>query len=731
MIVRKIDPARESRKSGMASRRFALDLWRCYLISNLITGYSSAGTVFMTNLTRIAAICGLAAALAFSGGGAELWAAGVKAPPTHPPVMKPPLPLHIGDVTRALSPEESAWRDLLRLLDRSHYKKAQAKARSLEDPLAAKFVLWYRLTDRHSRVPFKAAADFVTSHPRWPSQRTIQMNAERRLGGGSRPEMSSAAVLAWFAERTAATPEGAIAHVTALMRSGQKTQAIEILRRYWIEIDFDRASEKTFRKSFSRFLQPDTELARLERLLLARKDGASRRQAARMKNGYPQLAKARLALAFRRGGVDAAIRKVPQHLQNDGGLIYERARWRYRKRLYAGVTELLDRPKLNPSHPELWWPIREWAARKALAKGDVARAYRYTSEHGLTQGIGFADGEWLSGWIALRDLKQPGTAYKHFAQLYEGVRSPISKARGAYWAGEAASLLPNPEWAQRWYGLAAQYGETFYGQLASRRLGASTIQIAASHSTPGKTLRERFFAGEEARLVRLLGRLGERKLQRKFVMRLLATATDSHDFYLAAALAKSVGRPELALKSAKAARKAGIRMPEYLFPDIYQPARQGPEPALVLAVIRQESAFNPGAISHAGARGLMQLMPATARLVAKKSRLRYSKSMLTQDPHYNMTLGRSYLEELLIRFKGSYLLTLAAYNAGPSRAKRWIKKNGDPRDPDVNPVYWIESIPISETRNYLQRVLEGLAVYREQNGNTQLTWIQLPSGPPS
>ncbi|MHA1600851.1 MAG: lytic transglycosylase domain-containing protein, partial [Alphaproteobacteria bacterium] len=467
----------------------------------------------------------------------------------------------------------------------------------------------------------------------------------------------------------------------------------------------------------------EDDLARLDRLLWDRRSRAAKRLARRLGDGYPALTQARLSLAYRRGGVDSAIRRVPKELANDPGLAFERARWRQRKGRYEGVLELLDPPNPNAPRPETWWPLRHWAARQALVKGDISAAYRIASEHGLTAGIAFAEAEWLAGWIALRFLDQAEHAYRHFDRLHNGVNSPISQARAAYWAGVAADALNTHDstgrWLTRagmWYAAAAHYKTTFYGQLANRHIGLIPDITAAGPPAPDAKTRSTFAARDLVQAIRVLGELGERKLQKRFFRRLSAISLSESDYTLAAELAQRQGRPDLAVRAAKEAVADGILLLDHLFPFPALPEGSSPEHALVLAVVRQESAFYTGALSGAGAHGLMQILPRTARSMARRMKVRFNRKKLRTDPEYNMLLGRAYLSDLTDQYDGSYILALAAYNAGPSRANKWIRTFGDPRDPDVDTIDWIESIPFDETRNYVQRILEGLIIYRQQLG---------------
>ncbi len=646
------------------------------------------------------------------------------------PISIPPARAHqVAPPTKGVggllsAPDRKAYRAAFHELARKRYKSAHQHARKAENRLPAKVIRWHQLTSDRPRARFDELARFLDQNPDWPSRGALLRNAERAMPR----DLSDAWILAWFEARPPVSPSGARRHAEALLRAGETRRATALIRNTWIESNFARRDERAFRKRFTKLLRRADDLARLDRLLWERSYRSAKRQARRLGKGHAALAAARIALARRSPGVDYAIRQVPKDLAGDPGLVYERARWRQRKSRYEGVIELLDPPMPDAPHANRWWPLRKWAARQAYMEGDISIAYRIAAGHGLEQGLGFAEGEWLAGWLALRSLDQPEIAYRHFEHLHQGVRSPISLARSAYWAGEAARALAaldakrgakGGNWqakAEDWYLKAAEHGTTFYGQLAGRRLGREVEIETAAAAAPDATARAAFEGREIVRAVRLLGELGETKLHKRFLLRLKWLAEDAEDFVLAAELAQNQGRPDIAVRMAKEARKAGVILFDDLFPSRRLPKTKSPEPALVLAVIRQESAFYTGAISGAGARGLMQIMPATARRVARQIKVRYSRKKLLSDPEYNLRLGRAYLADLTDKYDGSYILALAAYNAGPARANRWMRAFGDPRTPGVDPVDWIESIPFNETRNYVQRILESLVVYRKTLG---------------
>jgi soluble lytic murein transglycosylase len=625
-----------------------------------------------------------------------------------------------GDLSEA---ERQRYASAMALLQDGDPERGLALAAQGSHPLADKIISWLDLGRRDSEATFAEISAFIQTNPDWPGLFGLYRNAEPQL-----PEsLSPAEVLAWFGDRLPITGKGALRHVAALWDSGQQTRARAAARRYWVDVDFEPDEESVFRSRFKSLLRREDEIARLDRLLWDRRSDAAERQLQRVPPGLAAVARARLALMANRRGVDALIARVPPPLRDDPGLIYDRAVWRQQRGRLEGVVELLD--ALPPEVPQngAWWRLRNWVAWRALDRNDYALAYRMSAGHGNADGIPFADGEWQAGWLALKYLDEPAKAYEHFVRLHDGVGSEISKSRGAFWAGEAATELGRPEDARRWYEAAAAYPTTFYGQLADQRMGRSRVPPSVALLVVPEAMRAAFEAKDTVRAVRLLGLLEQPRLQDLFVARLRQDARELGDYRLIIDLAKEAGREDLALRAAKAARRDGHDLHPLLYPRRALPVGPAPEPALVLAVMRQESEFYPGARSPVGALGLMQLMPATARHAARGIGLPFSRNRLTDDPDYNVRLGQAYLNELLAEFDGSYILALAAYNAGPNRARSWIGLYGDPRDPSVDKLNWIERIPFSETRNYIQRILESLVVYRDGHPMEATRWeLQLP-----
>ena len=527
-------------------------------------------------------------------------------------------------------------------------------------------------------------------------------------------------VLAFFHKREPMTLAGAMQLARALQASGDKAKAAEVVRHGWVALDGGEAEEKQFLARYGADLKAEDHIARLDRLLWDSKQDSAKRMLGRVDAGHRALGEARMALRNEKKNADKLVAQVPKKLLRDAGLVYERARFRRRKENHESVPDLFFPPLKEVARPDLLWREIDDAARRALTRGQVKIAYKLAIQHGAKDGTTFAEGEWLAGWIALRFLHDPKTAYAHFTRLHGGVGSPISKARAAYWAGRAAEDLKKKVDAKGWYAEAAQWPTTYYGQLAAQRSGQrGPLQFAAVPAPTAQQAAE-FAKRELARVVQQLHEIDQADRAKSFLLRLVDLANTPTEHRLTAELAASLGRNDLMVATAKASRLDGVEMVDQLYPVLSVPAGDRPEAALTLAIIRQESAFQADALSSAGALGLMQLMPATAKGVAKKIGLPYSKPRLTSDTTYNMMLGRAYIGELIEDYGGSYVLAIAGYNAGPRRVAEWLSRNRDPRMKSVDAVDWVESIPISETRNYVQRVLENVQVYRNRIGGTQI-----------
>ena len=595
---------------------------------------------------------------------------------------------------------------------------ARAAVANAADDVARQLVDW--IAYRNSLGSFEEITGFMNRNPDWPSRGRLRLNAERKLVS----TMPAAVILDFFALGEPLTDDGAVLYLSALMTGGDKTRAADYARRTWVEMTFDARSETAFRKLAGPTLTSADHLARLDRLLWDGHQNSARRMFPLISDDYRKLADARIRLRQRLAGVDAAIDRVPAALSDDPGLIFERVRWRRRAGNLEGSTELLLSKKTpDVGGPGRWWDERSYIARYLLRQGHITDAYKLASGSGDISGADRAESLWLSGWIALRFLDDPALARKHFEELYANVSYPISVARGAYWSGRAAEAMKDELAAGNWYKLAAALPMTYYGQLAAARLGASVGPLTPPGAVTIEPAERAAFASHElVRAIRYAARLKDRWPLRSLVDRLFEMNENMTHRTLTASLATGLGHPDLGVRLAKKAMLDGQILPVAGYPQIaFGKDDAAVEPALTYAIIRQESVFDADAISPAGARGLMQLMPATAKQVSGSLKLKYQRSKLTDDVAYNIRLWRSYLGGLIENFDGSYIMAIAGYNAGPHRVSRWIREFGDPRDPSTDPIDWVESIPFTETRNYVQRVMENLQVYRHLLDGADLT----------
>ena len=613
--------------------------------------------------------------------------------------------------TQLSSDDQSLARAALKEAEKKRWRQARSSAAKASEPLVGEIIDWLYMRDEKSGASFQSIAAFIEAHPEWPRLRTLRRNAEKAMPAS----LPDAQVLAWFWRHAPVGSAGKRKFGEALLASGDAGHGEALIREAWIEHDFDSRDEKAFLARHKKLLTKQDHIARLDRLLWDRKSTAARRQLTRVDKGYQRLALARLALIRSKGGVDAAIKRVPTELRGDAGLIYERVKWRRRAGLEEGARALLANPPADLIRPKLWWRERHILARDALEMGNAAAAYELAVKHGQTTPGGIAEAEWLAGWIALRFLDQPSLAYQHFVTMHDVVAMPISIGRGAYWSARAAEAAGTPTEAERWYKRAATQPTSFYGQLAIMALGHNTLTLP-QFTAPMTAGVDVFEARSPVRVARMLGELSEIDMMVVFLGHLIDTSQAPDEHAYIAMVGLDYGLPPVAIRVAKHAARSGmIVMPAAypVLPVFTAAANDGPlDAGLLLGLSRQESELDTRVISKAGARGLMQLMPATAKMVSKRLGLPYKRALLTQDGTYNVRLGSDYLAELIGNYKGAHVLALAAYNAGPSRVKRWIRENGDPRDRKVDVIDWIELIPFSETRNYVQRVLESAQVYR-------------------
>ena len=616
------------------------------------------------------------------------------------------------------------YRAAFRYAQQDNWGDAVAYAAKPRERLLAKVIRWMELARPKSGHSFAEIAAFIRANPSWPNQTGLFRQAEETMPA----EMPVNDVLAWFEAHAPVSALGVGRFADALVSRGNGERAASLVRRFWVQANFvAEEDEISFLHRFAPILGADDHLARLDRLLWDHDSPAARRLFPLVDADHRALATARLALADEEPGLDAALRRVPATLQGDAGLNYERLHWRRNKENYAGVLELLNHPPTNLGRPDLWWVERNYLARHLLERQDALAAYKLVAAHGLTEGQPLAEAEFLAGWLALRFLNRPDDALAHFQRMFEAVVTPMSRARAAYWCGRAADASGNRDRAREWYGKATAFPTMFYGQVATAVLQPPRPLVIPPEPAVSREEVSRYNRRGLVQVVRLLHEIDPHDNADRvglFLRRMARDAVSPSDWVLLGKLATEVRQPDEAIFIAKQALLHGVVLTSSGYP-MLSLHRQAIEGGLALSIIRQESTFNNRIVSSAGARGLMQLMPRTAGRLARKLGLRtkLTDARLSDDNDLNILLGTAEIKELIESYRGSYLLTLAGYNAGSGRVDEWLRRYGDPRS-GADPIDWIESIPFAETRNYVQRTLEALQIYRARLGQGNRTLAQ-------
>ena len=626
-------------------------------------------------------------------------------------VMPPPPQSDMAQAIASSKPlsdaEAASFAAALKAIDDGRYGDARPMVANFRNPLLSRYVDWNIL-----RAASKTDADFASTwrflrdNPDWPEPEVLRRQAEDRIA----PETPAGDVVRYF---TAFPPLTSAGHMRRLeaAQAASPGDVQKFASDSWQNATFRSSDEHDFLNRYGQLLTPQDHIARFDRILRDGRPQVASDLLPKLPPDYQPVANARLAMATRAADAPTVLRGVSAARLDEPAIKLERAQWMRRTGSLDDAKTLLIGPVANQN--DAWWNERSQLARDLLAAGRAADAYAVTVPHGLTRGVAFAEAEFLAGWIALRHLKRAPEAQKHFQTLYDGVATDISKSRAAYWLGRTHEAAGRGKDANEWYGRAAGFGQTFYGQLAARKLPGSAARLP---NDPVASAADRQALGgrELVTMARYLGQAGDFERSRPFLLRLARMVTTPGETALLAQLAVELKRPDVALTVARRATENGVVLFDTAFPVVDLGTTGSIERALALAVSRQESSFNAAAVSPSGALGLMQLLPGTARDVAGRLGVPFIQDKLTRDPGYNVQLGSQYLAEMLQRFGGSYELALAAYNAGPGRVARWLETVGDPRAGKIDMVDWIEMIPFRETRNYVQRIMEGVVVYRDR-----------------
>lgn len=629
---------------------------------------------------------------------------------------------------QAPSGEAAALKQAINLIQSGKGAEGLKRAESLRDPIARKLVDWVALRLAPESVGFDRAAAFLRESPDWPSVGTIRRRVEALLYHARR---EPAFVRSFFGQQRPITGEGKLALARALLATGDRNGAQNLVRMAWHRDDFPASIENETLTAFPGLLGKEDHKARADLLFHQEKAESGLRAAERGGSDIAAMGKARAAALKKASNTGALLNGIPQTLQKDPMALFARMQYFRQKDDYSHAARaLLDAPR-DPAKlgdTDDWWREARLIVRKMLDAGDPKTAYRVAVHAGLPESENYkADQQFTAGWVALRFLNDPATAIKHFSNFDGFSKHPVTLGRGFYWLGRAHEAANQRQAAQGAYQRAANFTTTYYGQLARARLGMKDLPL---HRPLEPTAQDRtsFARNEPVQALKLLYAADERNLTIPFYVDYAERLKDEAAFLLLGAIAYDNRDPRGMVLVGKTAYQNGIQLdtiayPVFGIPDI--PASNPPvDKSVIYAIARQESQFHQGAESTAKAYGLMQVIQSTARNIAKRMNLSFDLNKLRTDPHYNARLGANELGTLLQDYRGSYILTFIGYNAGPGRGRQWIAAYGDPRDPNVDVVDWVERIPISETRFYIQRVMENMQVYKNLFGTERGLMIE-------
>jgi soluble lytic murein transglycosylase len=572
--------------------------------------------------------------------------------------------------------------------------------------LSEAYSQWEQLRDPDvSDISFEAGREFLSEHAGWPEEKTIRLRTEA-AAMQERPD--DKAMAKFCTDLPPISGRGMIACARAGV--GDKAAQNAWITKAWVQGDFTEEEESRILQSYGNLLTHDYHTARMERLLYEGKASAAKRMMARVPAAKQNLYRVRLAFVEGDKRAPKLLDTLSSAQRRDTGILFERLRWRM-KRGDDALAELVVAVPKDAPYPDAWWPMRARAAREAMDRKNYSLALDVLQHHGELKPEALSEALWLKGWILLRHRKEAGAAYKQFFKLYTAVTTPVSKARAAYWAARAAEANGNADIANEWLVKASKFPTVFYGQLAISKLTDHAPLPLPKAPAVSDADKQAFAANELATITRVLAKAGDEKRRDLFLTTLGMNAISKGQHVLLADMGQEIGGAAMGVEAAKLALRDGVVLIDAGWPKMKLPADLPIEPALTLAITRQESEFNPEARSSANAMGLMQLLPSTAKEVARRIDLAYEPKMIT-DPATNLTLGSNYLGQLVNGFDGSYILGIASYNAGPANVRKWIAARGMPPKKLDAAIDWIESIPFGETRNYVMRVLENVSVYR-------------------
>ena len=603
-----------------------------------------------------------------------------------------------------LNIKEKKWTKAFRLMKKTKNKDFK------------NLIWWIYLKEKSNKATFSDYIAFIDKNPNYPRINRLKYLAEHKINLNAN---SPNTVIGWFDSSPPFSGFGKIKLGESYLLKGDIEKGSSLIKEGWVNASLSSKDLRYLNKKYKKILNSSDHIKRAEYMAWEYKYWDLKRILRYLPKDYRALYNARQILMSNSYGVDSAISKVPEKFKSDIGLRYDRLKWRRRRGRLESSLEIINQAPKNEEElirADLWWEERRVISRSLIYKKKYQLAYEVAKNHSLSEGPELAEAEWVSGWIALSFLQNPNAAIKHFKTFYENVGYPISLARGAYWIGLTYEKLGKEKLSKDFFEEGSKYPTTYYGQLSFQKINPFGDFELIDDSKYSKEYQKTFNKNPLINHVILLKELNKTKYSKDILKHLAELDIEKGSEVLAAKLATEIGRYDYAIQISKKASYEKRFYNKFNYPIITTPriinGKTMPSQEVVLAITRQESEFDPKANSYAGAKGMMQLMTYTAKLVAKQMKVPYSKSKLTSDPEYNIKLGAYYFNSLLNEYREVYPFAIAAYNAGPKRVKYWRRINGDPSKKKIDYVNWIELIKFKETRNYVQRVLENANVYR-------------------
>lgn len=615
----------------------------------------------------------------------------------------------------------------LNAMEKSEWLKAINYSRQAKSPELEKIILAQKFLAPNADNKFEEIVNFLQKNPKWPRYKMLKEQAENLINNKTSYQL----VRIWFKNNQPTTPNGYKFYAYSVINDFAKGRYSEkerikrnnIIRKGWIMGNFSDSESDDFLRRFKNIITESDHVNRINMLLWNNDINGAKKLLKLTTKSHQRMFEARIAALKEVADANKLYSKLDEKNKYRSGLLYSYINFKMKQNPESDITDLIMHAPNDEHHSKEWWKLKSLAIRDLIKRKQYKKAYFIASKHVSSDVQDKTESSWLAGWLALNFLHSPQKAIKHFAKFYENVQYPISVSRGAYWLARAHFAANNKQDGMKWMARAAAFPETFYGQIAHEAIQKPTFTLASKPYVRKEEIM-RLQNSDLIKAISLLIKYKRCSLAQIYMKTAISVSSNPAEVVLITGLAKQNYKHNLALEVAKLASQKQIMLVDYNYPKPYLIPSNRIEPAFAYAIMRQESLFDPNAVSTANAQGLMQIIPDTAKRVAKSLNISYIESKL-KNPEYNINLGTKYLKDLLAEFNGSYILAIASYNAGPHKSRDWINEYGDPRKmKNINEVInWIEMIPYYETRNYVQRVMENIQVYRfliEKNQKIQI-----------